>query len=400
MSGCNFLTGVILARYLGIADFGNFALLFVILIYTNYVQIAFLVAPMQIFMPQLNTDNNGYLHSMVTIQLAFGILISMIVLAAGLLSQEHLLTLDISLEPALFSICVFFYLQQDWLRRSYFVSGTARSAFINDSISYGGQLLGIAILLLAGKLSVASSFLAIALSSATASLFALAVDRRLPSLSHVRPALGKCWHHGKHLVLSWQFEWLSTHGILLIAGAMLGTTAAGAIRAAQNIVAPVYMVFQSLENLLPVEASRRVTQHGLQAATSYLTKIGISGSLILAVACIAIATNSEWLMGIIYGPAFIKFSGLVVWQAAIIFLLYFYLLAQYFYRAAGETGKLLRASLLLSLVTVTSAILLITPLGASGVLAGVVVGLVATVVYLGLGIASITRNAPESDRMT
>ncbi len=154
VSGCNFLTGVILARYLGVADFGKYALLFVILIYTNYVQIAFLVAPMQIFMPQLNTGSKEFLHSMVTIQLAFGIVISVIVFAAGLLLQEQLLALDISVEPVFFSVCVFFYLQQDWLRRSYFISGTARSSFINDSISYGGQLLGIAILLLAGRLSV------------------------------------------------------------------------------------------------------------------------------------------------------------------------------------------------------------------------------------------------------
>ncbi len=201
-----------------------------------------------------------------------------------------------------------------------------------------------------------------------------------------------------HSVLA--VEWLSTHGILLIAGGMLGTTAAGAIRAAQNIVAPVYMLFQLLENLVPVEASRRVAQHGLQAATSYLTRIGISGSLILAIACIAMATNSEWLMGIVYGPAFTEFSGLVVWQAAIIFLLYFYLLAQYFYRAAGETGKLLRASLLLSAVTLTSVILLITPHGVSGVMAGVAAGMMVTVIYLGLGIVSRTRKAPESDRIT
>jgi O-antigen/teichoic acid export membrane protein len=46
VSGSNFVLGILLARYLGVAGYGQFALLWLIVLFFSSLQLAYIISPM------------------------------------------------------------------------------------------------------------------------------------------------------------------------------------------------------------------------------------------------------------------------------------------------------------------------------------------------------------------
>ena len=140
VSGSNFITGIILVRSLGLAEFGRFTVAFVILLLANSVQLSFISSPMITLGSLCKTvgERQRFVRGMFGVQLIFCAIAS----PAALATVVIYLTLDHSGIPAgfllPFCVSVAFYLMQDWLRRYYFTVGKAATAVWNDSISYVG----------------------------------------------------------------------------------------------------------------------------------------------------------------------------------------------------------------------------------------------------------------------
>ena len=104
------------------------------------------------------------------------------------------------------------------------------------------------------------------------------------------------WQFGRWLAASKAMEWASGSLFLVAAGVLLGAGAVGALRAAQTLLGVTHILFQGLENIVPVQAAQRYHEDGLRALLRYLRR---SGALLLAatagVALVLAAAPEFWL---------------------------------------------------------------------------------------------------------
>ena len=72
VSGVNFITGLLLARYLGVEGYGQFVLVNAIVLFFSGIQIALVVSSMMVKAPSLDNNERAiYLNSVVVVNLQF-----------------------------------------------------------------------------------------------------------------------------------------------------------------------------------------------------------------------------------------------------------------------------------------------------------------------------------------
>ena len=87
ISGANVLTGILLARYLGLEEFGRFTLAWMAVLFVNSLQHAMIIAPMMSIGPKQNPDEEpAYMGAVMFQQIAFSGLAFALVLAGVHLS--------------------------------------------------------------------------------------------------------------------------------------------------------------------------------------------------------------------------------------------------------------------------------------------------------------------------
>lgn len=343
VSGLNFLTGVLLGRFLGIEGYGQFVLLYTVLLYVNIFQFALIIAPMMSIAPQASSDveRTNYFQGIFTLQLLFSFILSLIVAVLGIGADIWVPSWKVGESILPLALSILFFQLQDWLRRYYFISGKGKAVFINDVVSYGGQIALLFLLYRFDKLNITNAFWAIAVSSAIAFLIGVLTENIRPVWAYASHIFKQSWQFGRNLLLAGQINWAGSQGILLLGGSILGASSVGGIRAAQNIVGPLNILFQAMENIIPIQAAQHYSQKQLTGLTNYLKKVSLFGGLLLALPCIAIALLSKELIELAYGEAYGVFAKLIVLQLIIAFIAFFRIQAFYFFRTITATKEIL-----------------------------------------------------------
>ena len=246
---------------------------------------------------------------------------------------------------------ILFFQLQDWLRRYYFIRGKGKAVFINDSVSYGGQVALLVVFYWWGRLNITNTFWALAVSSAIAFLIGAMLENIRPSWNSALQVFQQSWQSGRDLLLAGQINWVGSQGILLFGASILGAKAAGGIRAAQNIVGPFNILFQAMENIIPIQAAQHYATKQLTGLTNYLKKVTLAGSLLLAIPGVILAIFSRELMQFTYGKEYTVFSALIVWQIVIVLLGFLRTQAFYFYRTIRSTKIIVFNTIIASVVT-------------------------------------------------
>jgi O-antigen/teichoic acid export membrane protein len=246
---------------------------------------------------------------------------------------------------------------QDWQRRYYFVRENARAAFFNDTLSYGGQ---VALLLLASfgdYLNVASAFWIVAITTMTAFIIGIANDRLLPMFTHARAVLNEGWRAGRDYLAAWQFQLLGTQGVFMIGAGAAGTQAVGGVRATQNIVGPINILFQAMENLIPIKAARHYATSGIPGLKRFLWRLTLLGTALLVPVLLLLSIFATPLIHALYGEKYLAFVSLVYWQALYVFIQFYQRQTFFFLRTIKATGVILRASILIAILSLVVAAL-------------------------------------------
>lgn len=314
-SGANFLTIVILARQLGVEGFGLFMLAWLVLLFFRSLQGGLIIAPMMSIGPKQEPEHrNGYYGAVLACQLA---------LVAGggalVLGGAWLLTLlapesvPAGLALPLAAACAGDQMQE-FARRLFFSQDRPRRAFLVDVTTYGSRTL--LLLGLGGDAAQALWFVFLSsLLGMGLTIHGLAGLR--VTWAGVREILPRQWRFARWTVGSALLEWGSGHLIVLAAGGVLGTAAVGAIRATTNIFAPVQVLIQALNNIVPVRAAALLAQAGEVALVRYLTRATtLAGVVCLAVLAAGTAFPERILL-LLYGPGYEQYAYLVYWWVAI-----------------------------------------------------------------------------------
>ncbi len=141
VSGANFVTNVILARALGIREYGVFALSWMAVLFVASLQWAFIVSPMMSVGPKQEERNRPSYYGAVLIQeIAFAALSVAGMLIALRFSALHFPQWNIQGLGLPLSFAAFSYLLQDFVRRYFFSTGRSKFALLSDAISYLSQI--------------------------------------------------------------------------------------------------------------------------------------------------------------------------------------------------------------------------------------------------------------------
>lgn len=266
VSGCSFLTTLVAARTLTVESFGQFSLALLGTLFLSNLHRAVFTQPMNVLGP---VEPPERLEARVRAQLrahALAVPIAAAFLAAlaiWFFPSAHLWA------AALFSACALFL--QDTLRRYWYTRGEIRRALANDVVSYGGQLLALAALLMLGAPSAASVFLAMGVSSLAA--FALGV-RTLPArgtASHfsVASMLAEHWPMARWLVLTALAVW-GAGQVYPFLVAPLGPEVIAVFAACRNLLNAVGPVVQSLGNYVPSRVAALMAGGNTRAVSHHL----------------------------------------------------------------------------------------------------------------------------------
>lgn len=402
VSGSNFVIGILLARFLGPEAFGIFVLLQAVMLYVNSYQGALIFQPMLSAAPQLTeNERNKYLQGVFAMQLMLTLFLGLAGTAAAIIAHMlgwiNMAGLDANTIAAV--ICAMFGFQlQDWQRRYFFIREKGRSVFLIDILNYGGQVALLGTAALSGLLDVSTAFWIIASTSFVSFCMGFIFGRVRPVFSHACATLKTGWRTSRDYLVAWQFQWLGSQGVFMVGAGAVGTEAVGGVRATQNIVGPINILFLAMENFIPIAAARKYKENGLGSMTRYLWKITFLGTALLAPVLLMLALFSVPLISFLYGEEYLSFAPLVYWQAVYIFIQFYQRQTFFFLRTIKASGIVLRSGIIMAFFSVGIAWFAVPQYHAMGLMMALLGGVTVSLLYSAFMARKLATRLKESGK--
>lgn len=399
VSFTNFATMVLIARHLGIEEFGRFALAWAVLIGVFNLQYSLVLLPLMSIGSKLEAERvPAYFGAVIAQQIVLAILSFVLLwfgttMAAVLFPAWRLGGLAVPLAFASLT-----YQMHELFRRYFFTVGRPAVSTTMDCVRCFVQLLLLAWLFNAATLTTARTLAVIGVAFAIAALLggACNVGDIAWDLTVFRTATRRHWHFSKWLVASTLMQWVAGNIFFVTAGAVLGIAAVGALKAAQNITNPANVLFEAIGNLAPIEAGRRLSARGIAGLDAYLSSLTLWGGLAtLAIVLPAVAVP-RWVLGIVYGQEFAKFGWVLAWFAGLTLIAWVAQTLHYGLTTLEETKPYFVSRLVAALVGISAAFPVAVVFGLPGVMGGITVLALIQVVIPGIAYQRVRRASSVS----
>jgi len=375
VSGVNFITGLLLARYLGIEEFGRFVLAWMSVLFVNSIHHAAINSPMMSIGPKQPKEEAPAYYGAIIVQqvvfscVAFLLLFGGIRLSGLVFPEWGTENLALPLATAAFAIQ-----SQDFLRRYFFTQGRGAAAFANDAIRYLGQIAFLICLFMFFQETLSTVrvlWIIAGMAMVSVGYGAFFVERIEFNTNTLGTITRRHWNFSKWLTASALMQWTTGNLFIIAAGALLGTAAVGALKAAQNIMGITNILFQGLENIVPSRAASRLHQGGTQAMSEYLWRVTALGGLATAIVGIIAALAPEFWLRLFFGSEYLG-HGYVLQGYAIYYVLNFLSLPlRAGIRAIEKPQAIFRAYAWMTLFSLLAFYPMTAYLGLHGVMAGV-----------------------------
>jgi O-antigen/teichoic acid export membrane protein len=339
VSGVNFLTGILMARLMGIEELGRFTLIWMIVLFFSNLHSALIISPMMSIGPQQTAEKKPAYYGTVVVHQTVYVALSAIILWVGLLvtSGAHSAWHLQGLTPPLIA-CVIFYQCQEFLRRYLFTCGQNGMAFFNDVISYLGQMTLLLLLFLFAKPDTAMVLWVIAGTSALAFLCGSTVLKGLNfSMSENERVLRRHWISSKWLLSSTIMLWISGNFMIIMAGSLLGVAAAGVLKACQNILGITHILFNALSNIVPIQAGKILSTNGLKSMEHFTRKMIYAGGLATLAIALPALLAPETILKIVYNPKMSSYSPVLRVYALLYLVMFFNQMLTFLLRTIENT---------------------------------------------------------------
>ena len=386
VSASNFLTGIILVRGLGLVDFGKFTIAYVILLLANSIQLSFISSPM-ITLGALSAsaeERGEFLRAVFGVQLVFCGIATLGTVGATLI---YLLVDGSGISSAFvlpFACAVCLFLMQDWLRRYYFTIGKAEASMWNDAISYAGQVVVLAGLWATHLLNIATAFWAIALTSGVAFLAGAFLERLTSSRTAALQAWRRIRSQSIDLGIANQLQWLVYQGAMLVGASVAGPQAAGGVRATQNVIGPVNIAYQAMENIVPIRAAEEMRRSGIQGASRFLFRFGAAGFVVLLLGFSAASLLSGRFLSFFYGHQLRIYAGVLNLQMLYFLLAWPIRQLNFLFRTVENTRPILFSSIVAAVISMSLVYPMVRGYGALGIVMAALAGQIGNLAYLAI----------------
>ncbi len=252
-SGANFITSILLAKWLSSKDFGGFAIGLTVITFFMQVYTSFALEPMSVLGPSGYQDRlvsylMGQVWLLCLLSVPLVLLLGIIVLITQLLNGNS------DMPPILLvsAMGLPFILLSLLMRRVFYVLLKPGFALAGSVVYCSGLLLIFYFAKQFGFLTGANSILIVSLASFFSGLIMLLFLRNAGSPYgeiNLRAMLVETWLFGKWLVISGVLIGLATQSQVYLAGVLLSTEDAGAVRILQTFIQPMMLTFTAFSAL-------------------------------------------------------------------------------------------------------------------------------------------------------
>ena len=378
VSLATFAIGILVARYLGIAAFGQFVMALIVVGLVQSLHHIFVALPMMT-LAGLGQRSPSYFKTVNALSVLFGLsgaaVTAMIVIGVHAFRGDPL-PWDFIAAAA---VCCLAQCVHNGVRRMLFAQNRGGEGLALDVMRYAWFAVLVAIAWRWGLDGVAGVLGALGLSGLLSlvpfagRLMAGRVQSRL--VGHV---LSRHWVVGRWVLAMPLVTMLHEDAVLVGVGALLGDAAAGSLRAGQYLLGATHFVLMAMENFLPTGAARALRDGGQNALVSYLVWRGVLfGIMVLGMIGLLAAAPGLWLE-LAFGPGHAELAPLL-WVFAIAYVfIYVRDIAFIYFRTLEKTRVLLNAAIA---GAVTALVLFYPLVGQFGVAGGAFVMLAAQAVF-------------------
>ncbi len=373
VSASNLFTTILLARFLGLEEFGRFTLAWTVVQITSTLHHSLVISPMVSIGPkQSASERPAYMGAVVLYHAAFAAILFVLTLLGALAVDLFFPSWNASrlaLPLACFSLATNVH---EFLRRYFFTKGFLSLAFKIDAVRYSLQ---IALLFGIVKLTDFDAPTGLWLMGASAFIGFACYVRHMERLAWnsdiARRCLERHWRFSSWLSLGLSMDMILDYVYFVVAGALLGAAAVGAANATRSLLGVSRIVNAGLENIAPARAAERFHQGGVHALVRYLTGLTTVITVMTAGVTLAIALLPEFWLRLAFGEEYAGYDNLVWWWAAIHFLYAAMVLLNTALFAIERTKAMFVASVLSSAAGIAGAYAIVTMFGLNGMLAGI-----------------------------
>lgn len=314
VSGSNFLIGILLTRWLGLEDYGIFALAWLGLQLASGLQLNYVLKPMMSLGPKMPAgDRQNYLATTQLLNLIFVGFLTLLAFGGGIVGGRIWPEIDIQPLFPVLPLGIMAYLLQDYYRRLFYLQDKPLLAFLLDTMAYGGMILGMGLCYGMDCLSVRSAYAILLITFTLSTLVGYALADT-PSWQWVRikETMLSHWRFSSWLVGTAALQFFGSNFFLVAAGGLLGASGVGALRIAQNLMGLTHILFQAMENVVPIRAATALSRDGIPGMIKYLRIISAKAAAIIGLILLGVALSAEPLLSRVYGQDFVGYGYLLV----------------------------------------------------------------------------------------
>ena len=368
-SGFSFAVGIVAARILGIADFGLFALIYLMSQFLAVAEAHLLSAPMMTLAGAKRGLSHRYYGSIFALSAGLAAT-SGAILAIMMAGYFWLRGEAIEISPA---AIVFFVFAQN-LR------------YMSGRILFAQKQFTRALVLEAARPVLLITFAALFYAYGTAPgldelLLLLGVSAIAPVIAallgwiNVRPSRRmikaiavRHWPLSRWFLLMWFVSIFQEQAIWLMLGIKVGDEAVGALRAVQTLLGLTQVLVLSLENFLPRTAAEAYRGGNSDQLRNYLVRqFALVAGLSLPIIAL-LNLFAEDVLTLVFGPAFGQFGPLLFLFSIVYFIILFRSMIAHYLRAIEQASAIFKAFLASSVVAAASIVPLLNAYGIEGAL--------------------------------
>ena len=383
VSGSNFIIGILIARFLGIEQFGVYGFIILIFLFCLGLQQAFFVMPLYSLGPTYSSDSRpNYLNSLLVIQATSTLFFSLICFLA-------LTFIPISISPkiqelsGMIAITGMLILLQDFLRRLFLFQGCFKNLILMDIIAYAFQIVLLSLLYLLDEFSLENCIKMICFTMLISVIYGFSKVRKLSfKFAIIKETLTKHWMFSKWLLARAILTYSSGNFFIIASGVILGPVAIGAVKMGQNLHGIMNVVFLAIENHVPIVSANLFQKKGRIALYDYLKQMTIKSLLLCFGLGVTIVVFSSWLILNLYGADYMSYAYVLVWFAIINLLVCISMPLRFALRTFEKTKSLFVATALSALFGFLFAYPLIETFQMNGLLFGLIMSQFIMIFYL------------------
>jgi O-antigen/teichoic acid export membrane protein len=390
LSGASFVSMVLVARVLSVRAFGEFVLVYTVLLILNHLQGAVITQPHNI----LGVRRSGrryvdYTSSALVLQIGFVVVMATAALAAGLaagLVHWHVAPLILALAPAIVGTQLL-----EFTRRVFYTEDRIDDAFGVDLLGYGGVIVVLVVLWQTETLDGPVALLALSGTTLVGAGYGAWQIHGSVRRTFDWSILGENWTFGKWIAAARASFWLSTYVYLYLAAVILGPEASGILRASQIILGPLNVLLLFLDVVMPIRFSQALIDGDGQLRDSVKKAYVVTAPPVL-VYCLAAAVLATPILTHVYGSKYEQYGEVVVLFAVYYVLSYgAQILASALY-AQGNTRSVFVAQAAAAIPALGIGWLLMAQIGVTGATVGLIINIVITASLLGASFAFHERS--------